>query len=252
MDKMRTRFQGVLNIVQFNWHFYLLSLGFILILCFLEHLKIWPFQEHLYLVIFLTLYLNITSLAVSYYVYDLSGLYGFSWLNVLKTEKRIVNVSAGFDETSHLLSFLFKESEVISLDFYDPLKHTEISIKRARKAYPVFRGTRVVKTTNLELGDDSADKIFVILSAHEIRHEEERIAFFEELKRVIRPDGQIFIVEHLRDTANFLAYNIGFFHFYSKLTWGKTFQRAGLKVQRELKLNPFISTFILEKNGNTF
>ena len=249
---MRTRFQGVSNIVRFNWHFYLLSLGLILVLCFLENLKIWPFHGYLYLIGFFVLCLNIISLAVSYYVYDLSGLYGFKWLNVLKTETRIVNISAGFDETSHLLSTLFKEAEMTILDFYDPLKHTEISIIRARKAYPIFQEAQVVKTANLELDDDSADKIFVILSAHEIRDEEERVAFFEELKRVIRPAGQIFIVEHLRDTANFLAYNIGFFHFYSKSTWAKIFQRAGLKVHQELKLNPFISTFILEKNGNTF
>ncbi|MNY09362.1 Ubiquinone/menaquinone biosynthesis C-methyltransferase UbiE [compost metagenome] len=251
MEKMRRPFQGVLNIIRFNWHFYVLSAGFLVVLFLLTNLISGFLQGYLYAICCLIITLNAISLAVSYYVYDRSGLYEFDWLKVLKTEKRIVNISAGFDESSALLKDRFKDVELIVLDFYDPMKHTEVSIKRARKAYPTYDGTRQVKTTHLELEGNSADKILVMLSAHEIRNEQERIAFFKELKRVIRADGQIFIVEHLRDRANFLAYNIGFFHFYSKSVWCRTFQDADLNIKHEIKLTPFISTFILEKNGNT-
>ncbi|ALL04250.1 hypothetical protein AQ505_01325 [Pedobacter sp. PACM 27299] len=170
---------------------------------------------------------------------------GFTWLG-------IININAGFDETSVILGKRFMAAELIVLDFYDPLIHTEVSIKRARKAYPAFPGTRNVTSDNLQLEENSADKIFVILSAHEIRNKEERIRFFKELKRLIKPSGQIFIVEHLRDKVNFMAYSIGFLHFYSKSTWFEVFQAAELKIQNEIKITPFISTFILEKNGNTF
>lgn len=251
MEKMRKPFQGVLNIVRFNWHFYVLSAGLLVGLFLLTDLIAGFLPGYLYGICFLVIGLNVTSLAVSYYVYDLSGLYDFDWLKVLKTEKRIVNISAGFDESSALLKNRFKGVELVVLDFYDPLKHTEISIKRARKAYPAYDGTQQVKTVNLGLEDNSADKILVLLSAHEIRDEEERVTFFKELKRVIRADGQIFIVEHLRDRANFLAYNVGFFHFYSKSVWLRTFRDAQLHIRQEIKLTPFISTFILEKNGNT-
>lgn len=100
--------------------------------------------------------------------------------------------------------------------------------------------------------NSSADKIFVILSAHEIRNQKERIIFFKELSRVIKPRGQIFIIEHLRNVANFLAYNIGSFHFYSKQSWYNTFESSNLSIKKEIKLTLFISAFILEKNGNTF
>ena len=136
-------------------------------------------------------------------------------------------------------------------DFYDPAKHTEVSIRRAREAYPPFPNTQQVKPADLPLQDNSADKIFAILSAHEIRNEIERKSFFQELRRVLSPTGQIIVTEHLRDTANFLAYNIGAFHFHSKASWLKAFQSSGLRVSEEIKITPFITTFILDKNGVT-
>ena len=191
------------------------------------------------------------SLMASFYVYDLSDLYKLSWASKTGNEKLIVNINAGFDETSELLKSKFNNAELVALDFYDPIKHTEISIKRARKAYPPYPNTQHITTNNLELADNIADKIFVILSAHEIRNADERILFFKELKRIVKPEGEIIVTEHLRDIPNFLAYNIGFFHFYSKNNWLKTFEKSGFQINQEKKITPFISTFILGKNGNS-
>lgn len=251
MEKMRKPFQGVVNIIRFNWHFYALSLGLLLLL-FILTTTYESFNGYSWAACIAILWVNIISLSVSYYVYDLSALYDFNWLEVQETESKIINISAGFDETSITLRKKFLTAELVVLDFYDPLKHTERSIKRARKVYPVFPGTQRVESVNLQLEENSADKIFVILSAHEIRNQHERIKFFKELERIMKPAGQIFIIEHLRDTANFLAFNIGFFHFYSRSKWCDIFQAAELKIQNEIKITPFISTFILEKNGNTF
>ena len=148
-----------------------------------------------------------------------------------------------------MLKNKFENSELTVLDFYDPAKHTEISIKRARKVYPPFPNTQQVNTATLPLKDNSADKIFAILSAHEIRNEIERKSFFQELHRVLSPTGHIIVTEHLRDTLNFFAYNIGAFHFHSKASWLKSFQSSGLRVAEEIKITPFITTFILDKNG---
>ncbi|MFO0359283.1 MAG: methyltransferase, partial [Flavobacteriales bacterium] len=80
---------------------------------------------------------------------------------------------------------------------------------------------------------------------------DERIVFFKELARVTNEDGRIIVTEHLRDLNNFLAYNIGSFHFLSKGNWLDIFERAGISLEKEIKITPFISTFILKKNGNT-
>ncbi len=248
---MRKPFQGIVNIIRFNWHFYFLSLGLSLLLILIANYCQNQLRLYLYLVCLLITVPIFISLLVSFYIYDLSGLYNFNWIEQQNMQGTIVNINAGFDETSSIIKDRFKNAELIVLDFYDPLKHTEISIKRARKAYPPFNGTKQVETNYLPFENDSVNKIFVIFSAHEIRNENERIVFFRELKRIIKPTGQIFITEHLRDMANFLAYNIGAFHFYSKESWHKTFEKTDLKIKNEIKFTPFISTFILYKNGNT-
>lgn len=248
---MRKPFQGVWNIVRFNWHFYVLSLGVLLFLLLLSNYTISALRLYLLVIALLIFLPTFISLSVSYYVYDLSGLYNLNWVSdfIDKERNLIVNINAGFDETSILLKKKFPNSELLVFDFYDPKKHTEVSIKRARKAYALFPNTKSVTTTNLPTLNNSADKIFVIFAAHEIRNEQERLEFFKELKRVLKPTGQIIITEHLRDVPNFLAYNIGFLHFYSKQTWLQTFQLAELTLISEQKITPFISTFTLTKYG---
>ena len=251
MEKMRKPFQGIWNIVRFNWHFYVLSLGFLLIIILLSNYTNSTFRPYLFIIALLIFLPTFISLCVSYYVYDLSGLYKLNWITDLKaTEKStIININAGFDETSFLLKDKLTNSVLLIFDFYDPNKHTEVSIKRARKAYALFPNTKSVTANNLHTFDSFADKIIVIFAAQEIRNEQERIKFFKELKRVLKPTGEILITEHLRDVPNFLAYNIGFLHFYSKQNWLQIFQLAELNLKSEQKFTPFISTFTLTKYG---
>ena len=246
-SSLRKPYQGIWNIIRFNWHFYVLAA--VAILCMLLIKYFTSFSVIADVMMILIGCSIVISLAVSFYIYDLSGLYKFSWLNNTPLPERIINIHAGFDETSYLLQKKFSTAELQVADFYDPSKHTEVSIKRARKAYRAHPNTQAISTDHLPMQAGSADKVFAILSAHEIRDEKERIAFFKELGRVLKPSGQIFVTEHLRDTANFLAYNVGFFHFHSKSSWLNTFGQAGLKVSKQVKITPFITTFILEKNG---
>lgn len=149
------------------------------------------------------------------------------------------------------MNLKYPNSDLTVLDFYDPIRHTEISIKRARKAYPSYPNTLKIKTASLPIETSSMDKVFVIFSAHEIRNEKERIEFFNELKRIISDTGEIYVTEHLRDLPNFLAYNIGFMHFLDLLSWYSVFSKSKLKIKHEQKLNPFITNFTLTKYGNT-
>jgi ubiquinone/menaquinone biosynthesis C-methylase UbiE len=250
---MRKPFQGVANIIRFNWHFYVLSAVVLILIIVAGNSFGGTIRFGLLIFSALVFAPILISLIVSYYVYDLSNLYSLDWLGDLRLETggKIININAGFDETSELLKAKFPETELVSLDFYDPAKHTEVSIKRARKAFPPYPNTEQVTTTRLPLRDNSADAIFVILSAHEIRKADERNLFFNELRRTLKPDGQIFVVEHLRDLPNFLAYNIGSLHFHSRKSWLDTFEAAELIIKKEIEITPFITTFVLEKHGTS-
>lgn len=137
----RKPFQGASNIIRFNWHYYILGFAFVLFL-FLS-VVLFPQLKIVSTSISVLIILSISiSLLTSYYIYDLSNLYSFDWLKKIeiKSDEHIVNINAGFDETSAILSQKFPQSKLRVLDFYDPAKHTEISIERARRAYPALCG----------------------------------------------------------------------------------------------------------------
>lgn len=253
METMRKPFQGVFNIIRFNRHFYAVSLG-VLTAIFLLTFYFQPyFAFYIYLAAILALVSILITLVVSFYVYDLSNLYQLDWLDDIlpKNVEKIVNINAGFDETSVLLEEKFENAEIIVLDFYDASKHTEISIERARRAYPLNKNALKISTSEISLKDESANAIFLILSAHEIRNDKERTEFFKESARILRPNGKIILTEHLRDLPNFLAYNVGALHFHSEKTWLKNARDANLKLARKISITPFIKTFVFEKNGNS-
>jgi hypothetical protein len=249
----RKPFQGVSNIVRFNWHFYLIAIVLIAG-WFLVRGRL---PEQLAMVGTIVLVLVVLSLGislvVSWYVYDRSDLYGLHWINQLHVMPgaRLLNINAGFDETSQLLARKYPGSSLKVLDFYDPAKHTEVSIKRARRAYAVYPGTMAVAIADMSLGKGSADYIFTLLAAHEIRERDERISFFSQLKDGLSDHGKIVVAEHLRDLPNFLAYTVGFFHFLSRQEWLATFEGAGLRIEKEIEITPFTRGFILERNGST-
>ncbi len=250
MEVKRRRFQGVANIVQFNWHFYLIaSLAFIALFIFQKNLTE-QYRIYINAASIMVLFSMIISLLVSYYVYDYSSLYSLYWLPNCDF-KKLLNINAGFDETSQIIKGKFPDVYLTICDFYNKKKHTEVSIKRARAAYPPLKGTIQVSTSKLPFDDNTFDYTLAILSAHEIRDNSERIQFFKELRRVTNSDGHIFITEHLRDLNNFWAYTFGYFHFHSKSTWNETFRAANMTPVKEIKTTPFITTFILKKNGDS-
>lgn len=81
MEKVRKPFQGVLNIVRFNWHFYVIAIIVILGCNFLTIILAKSYSTFIDMGSFLVAFLMLTSLFVSYYVYDLSGIYSLKWIN---------------------------------------------------------------------------------------------------------------------------------------------------------------------------
>jgi len=249
----RKPFQGITNIIRFNWHYYIIALAVIAALLFVETFLNEQWKIVVLIVAALTILSIIISLIVSWYIYDCSGLYAFTWLEDLniKAGQQLININAGFDETSFILANKFPHAHLLVFDFYDPQKHTEISIKRARKFYSAFPGTVEIDTNHLPLKVNSVDYVFLFFAAHEIRDHQERIGFFKQLKNCLSENGRIIVVEHQRDLYNFIAYNFGFFHFLSRKIWDKTFAMAGLFEISKTKINSFVSTFILTKNAIT-
>jgi len=253
VDGLRKPFQGVSNILRFNWHFYMFAFGATAAIA-VAGVGVEDILRYVCIGTAVAIGSSmLVSLLVSFYVYDASGLYRLDWLAAanLGPDGKMLSIHAGFDETTSLLRARYPRALWTVMDFYDPAKHTEISIKRARRSYPPSPDDVRVSTSKLPLSSASVDAIFVLLAAHEIRDEQERFTFFAELHRVLKMGGRIVVLEHLRDRPNALAYTLGVFHFIGERSWLALFDRAGLRIAQRLKPNRFMTCFVLEKHVAT-
>ena len=249
MAGLRSPYQGVWNIVRFNWHFYAVALvvGIFGILCALQFGSI---VRLIAIVVVLIAAIQIAvSLWISHLIYDRSDLYDLSVIGRWDSNPTglIVNIHAGFDETSSILRDKFPNANFAIWDFYNSEKHTEISIRRAREIYPPDPKQIQVDTIHLPCDDAGADMVCLILAAHEIRSLEEQRLFFSELHRILKPDGKIVVIEHLRDAPNFFAFSAGFLHFFPRERWQRLWGETNFKLESEEKITPFLSAFLLSK-----
>ncbi len=246
MEIKRRKFQGVLNILSFNRHYYVFGL-IVLAAFFISRLLFGWNEVVFWIVIIAFLYGLIMPLLVSAYVYDFSGYYEFKWLEKISHDRdrqnSIVNINAGFDETSFILQEKFPNAELSVFDFYNAKQHTEPAIKRARKVSLIFPNTQQISSNHIPLKDGATDAVFLLSAVHEIRTQEEKVQFLKECYRVCKQNGSVIMVEHLRDFPNFLAFSIGFTHFFSRSTWKKAFEKAGFSSFEEQKFTPFMSIF---------
>jgi len=245
----RGPYEGVLNILRFNWPTYAVACGIgLLALGIAGILPLQPISRVAALVVgVVPLAFILSSLGVSWWVYDRSILHRWTWLSPLVPGRpaSVVNIHAGFDETSASLRSAFPDAAVTVLDFYDPRDHTEPSIARARAAYP--SSAQSVRAEAWGPDSGSAQLIMCCFAVHEIRNEAQRAAFFREARRVVAPAGRIVLIEHQRDLPNFLAFGPGAFHFLSSRAWRRSIDDGGLAIERTLRLTPFVTVRILAR-----
>lgn len=251
MVERESRFSGVLKILRFNIQFYVFSLiGLLLIACVLVSalLPLW-LERLMVLGAVVMAFWTLSSLLVSWYVYDFAGVTRWAWLRTQYREhpRTWVNIHAGLDESTTALKSLFPASKGSVVDIYDPVEMTEPSIARARRMYPATEPFMIGTFDHLPFSTGNQDEVFLLFAAHEVRAPERRSQLLRESSRILKQGGQVLLVEHLRDWPNFLAFGPGILHFHSEHTWRKNIQQAGLKIERENTITPFVHCFFLRK-----
>lgn len=246
----RGPYQGMLQIFQYNWPFYVASVivsgGIVATLVLVE---LPPMLEWLGIVgTVLALFWSLGSLLVSHYIYDRSALYRWEWMrrHFPEPPTRWVNIHAGLDETSADLAAIFPGRPTV-LDIYDPRVMSEPAIVRARRTAESVLPAIPADFAALPLDDGSCDAIFLIFAAHEIRDPGSRRRFFRELHRALDRGGRVMLVEHVRDLANFIAFGPGFLHFLPYHEWLRCAGDGGFAVEDAFRFTPFVRVLILRK-----
>jgi SAM-dependent methyltransferase len=248
-SKSRTPYQGVVQILRFNWPFYLgaaIAVGLAMLALPFLH-PIW--RVALLLAVTPAAFWMVASLIVSHYVYDRFPLYDLNWIarTLPKTPRKWINIHSGFDETSGLLAATFPGSASQVVNIYDSQTMTEGSIQKAQGRNEDAIPSVAARYDALAFSADSFDAAFLIFAAHELRRHDQRVKLFREVARILVPGGDVILVEHSRDFWNFVAFGPGFLHFFSQRAWRKAASEAGLILQTEFSMTPFVHVYNLRK-----
>jgi SAM-dependent methyltransferase len=246
--KKKNDWQGAWRVVRFNWPFYffaaLLTLALLAVASSPTQLPIRAFCLVGGLLICLQ---TLLSIAASHWVYDLSPLRDWRFVSALLPGQAtcIINIHSGYDETtSHLLK-IFPDASLQVIDLYPALGRREPSIVRARHYHPPTREPISTAITGWPVDAGSADLVLIAFAAHELRAAEQRVALLKQARSVLKSDGRIILVEHVRDGANFLAFNLGMLHFYSAREWLRCSEKAGLNLHSRAKITPLVEILTL-------
>jgi SAM-dependent methyltransferase len=185
----------------------------------------------------------------SYILYDQSDLFKLDQLpqNIrLSKLKEAVLIHASFDPISKKLEQKHPNLKLTVFDIYGNRHEHESVVNVSNKVFPPHPDQTKVDPTQLPLEDHSQDIILAVTALHEILKHDKRVAFFKEAKRVLKKDGVIIVSEQLRDFTNFVAFNIGAFHFLSKSKWEKAISEAGLTIIDNQKLTIFANTMVVK------
>ena len=246
----RGHFDGMLNIVRFNWPMFTATAAAAL-LALIGAVIVSPIAWRFLLALSAggLVIGTVVSLAASHWIYDRSDLYRFAWLTRAHgghLPQRAVFCQTGFDESSAQLRTDLPNTEWTLLDHYDPAWMTEASIRRARRRCPPAPGTRAAPFDAWPAPGNTADLVIGMLAVHELRRDAERAAWFAEAHRVARRGGRVIVVEHVRDIANALVFGPGALHFHSVATWQHSWERAQLRLADTFRITPWVRVFVLE------
>ena len=244
----RGQFDGVLQIVRYNWSLYMVAVLVSTLVVFLVDVVHPPaaLAGLLILGALAAIFWLALSLAVSHYVYDRSDLYHWEWIRarVAPSPRHVVNIHAGLDETSLALQAMYPAAEVTILDVYDPAEMPEPSIARARGEARSTLESVTADFRRLPLNTASADLVTVIFVAHELRRAASKEAFFREASRVIQPGGRLLLVEHLRDGWNLATFGPGALHFFPRHEWLRVAGATGFQLVEEFSRTVFVRAFV--------
>ncbi len=190
------------------------------------------------------IWFSVASFLAFHWMFDRSNLLSGQWLqgNGFNQPQRLVQINAGLEETTIAVEKAFPQATVKVFDIFDAQSMTEPALTRARPQSSEHRLS--AKVNALPVEDQWSDLVLVVLAAHEIRNTSHREQFFRELKRIVSATGRVVVVEHLRDTWAALAFGPGLFHFFPHSEWIRLGAVAGLEVEREQSITPFVRVFV--------
>jgi SAM-dependent methyltransferase len=238
----------MLLILRLNWPRYLKAVSIAALGLLLAGRFDGALRAAILLAVASTTFWTTASLAASWWIYNKSRMYELNWLDAALRQLPgdWLNLHNGLDEMHAALRARYPASTGRTLDIFDPAEMAAPSILEARR----HLGEPLIRQTNwryLPASNQTFDTAFIVFTAHEIRRPAARERLFIEVQRVLRDNGRVVVVEHLRDACNFTVFGPGAFHFLSRRAWLESARPAGLTLLSEVRITPFVHAFVFGK-----
>ena len=175
-------------------------------------------------------------------VYGATAERRWAWIRSAGMAGRWLNLTTGFDDSTATLA-AGASLAVTAIDIFDTDRPHEPALERARAAFPPDAASVALNEAARVIGQRRFDTICLAMSAHET-HGDDRRALFRLSRDVLAPGGRILLVEHLRDVANVASFGSGAWHFATRGEWLTVASDAGLHLEEEQRLGPWVTGFV--------
>jgi hypothetical protein len=235
---------GLGRVVAFNWPKYVMA-ALLLVFGFgVAAFSSGPALVALLLGIAVLIYGVVASLIATWWVYDhrAEELY-----QAIASEHAAgdpwIMVHAGLDESQGRLDTLIGAAAK-RIDV-GPASDQSPSLERAHRLMgrdgERWNGTLACETASIGFA-------VVLFGIHELSPTDSQ-SLLAELQRVVRVDGTIAIVEHLRDIPNGFVFGPAALHFSTGRRWKTAMSQAGLVKQRAKRVALFVTVFSVKSPG---
>lgn len=189
-------------------------------------------------------WLSVASVAASWWIYDRSELYRWTWLSrtVRHEPRHIIVMHAGLDEACEPVSRTWPMAAVSSVDVHGGLGRTTASLRLARR-----EAGRHDEAHDEPSADN--DLVVIFLAAHELRSRAARVELMRRIHHSLVVGGRLVLVEHVRDLSNAVVFGPAIGHFYPVREWRDAIGRGGLDLVAEERITPFITVMTAERSS---
>ncbi len=245
------KFTRAVTLARYNWPLYLICIVSSVAGFFVGSLNSLPVPVRIIAIVGASIatWYAAASFVAFHMMFERPAFLSGRWLSrcVSNVPKTCTHLSVCVEETSLPVQAVFPNTICTNLDLFDDSVMTEPAIARAKLAAGLSKLIRA-KPNALPLENGVSELTVVSLAAHEVRDPTLRVTFFRELARVTHPDGTLVVAEHLRNLPAALAFGPGLFHFYPRSEWTQLATAAGLLIESEFDITPFIHVFVFRRD----
>ena len=253
---MNQRFQGTLNYLYAHWPEYAITYGSLILAMVFMGISAeqgWLSYISLSLILVLILlYFLLASVWAAHWQFDRSGLRPHQVLfdmAGLKPTDRFVYIDVGLRRRPLALAHQLTTGHLTIVDIYNPQWTPSRSLARwrSRMRPPATdpRLTWLVGNFNLlPLPDSSTSVVILCQIASELWQDGDRVTLLQEIKRILTPDGRLYIAEKVRSQTTWLTAGPTALTIPTTAYWRQLLRESGFQVRQEKSLgNGFLHCF---------